>query len=153
MKYIYFLLIIMKYAFFPITGMLLTLDNIYPSSFLCVHYLSLSAFWFFLTTLSRIYVLLLCFVFACLLACFFLTGTDTGFAGIALACFPILLSLLFLLYCFSAFPFFFLIILPFLINFICHFFPSLHIFSSGDPIFFPQNNQPLPFIFVYLSFS
>lgn len=66
MKYIYFLIIIMP--FFPITGMLLTLDNIYPPSFLYVHYLSLAAFCFFLTTLSRIYVLLLCFVFACLLA-------------------------------------------------------------------------------------
>lgn len=136
---------------FSITGMLLALNNIHPLSFVCVHCLSLAAFWFFLTTLSRIYVLLPCFVFACLLA--FLTGTDTGFPGIALACLPILLSLLFLLYCFSAFPFLFLIILPFLINFICQFFPSLHIFSSGDPIFFPQNNQPLPFIFVYLSFS
>lgn len=98
-----------------------------------------------------------CFLALYLLACLlFLTGTDAGFLRIALASFPVLLSLLFLLYCFSAFPFFFfffLIILRFLINFICQFFPSLHIFSSGDPIFFPQNNQPLPFIFVYLSFS
>lgn len=53
---------------FPITGMLLALNNINPLSFVCVHCLSLDAFWFFLTTLSRIYVLLPCFVFACLLA-------------------------------------------------------------------------------------
>lgn len=47
-----------------------------------------------------------CLLSVCLLACLlFLTGTDTEFPGVALACFPILFSLLFLLYCFSAFPF------------------------------------------------
>lgn len=59
----------MKYAFFPITGMLLILDNIHPLSFFYIPYLSLDAFSFSLTTLSRICVAsLLC---VCLLACLF----------------------------------------------------------------------------------
>lgn len=67
-------------------------------------------FLIFLTILSKISVLLACFLLACFLTCLhtcllFLTGTDTEFTGIALACFPILFSLAFLLYCFNAFPF------------------------------------------------
>lgn len=97
----------------------------------------------FLTILFRISVLLACFLLACLLTCLlFLTRTDTDFTGIALSCFP-MFSFFFFLILSQCFPFCLsLIILPFLINFLCPFFPSLHIFSSVDPIFSTKIANP-----------
>lgn len=141
--------------------MFLALNNVHLLSFLHLPYHVFCCFLIFLTALSRIYVLLPCFLFACLLACFFslVYSVFRVFQWhrvfrycpslFSKSVFPVISFVLF-----QCFPFCLsVIILPSLINLPCQFFPSLHIFSSGDPIFFPQNNQPLSFIFVYLSFS
>lgn len=99
----------------------------------------------FLTILSRISVLLACFLLACLLA-YLLTFSHRYRHRLYRYCFSLfsnsVFSIFFLILS-QCFPFCLsLIILPFLISFLCLIFLSLHIFSSVDPIFYTKIANP-----------
>lgn len=113
------------------------LSIMFVLSFLYLTYLPLVAFCFSWPSCSEFLYCLLAF---CLLAfshtyrhrlyryCFILFSNVFFFFFLILSqCFPFCLSL---------------IILPFLINFLCPFFLSLHIFSSVDPIFSTKIANP-----------
>lgn len=119
------------------------LSIMFVISFLYLTYLPLVAFCFSWPSCSEFLYCLLAFcLLACLLACFFSHVQTQTLQVLLYLVFQCFLFFFFLILS-QCFPFCLsLIILPFLINFLCPFFLSLHIFSSVDPIFSTKIANP-----------